>query len=82
MEILDDKRAEIPAPKRRIDYRRLAELYNKMSVGQTLKLDQVYNITLFRANLQRRVAEDGFEVFQRRSSCFIKRLTTAEMEVV
>ncbi len=82
MEILDAKDTPVPAPHQRIDYRALADTYNKMAVGQTLKRPQVYNITMFRRNLQRRVAEGGFEVYQRNGHCFIKRLTTAEMEVV
>lgn len=82
MEILDAKDTQVPAPHQRIDYRALAELYNKMAVGQTLKHAPVYNITVFRRNLQRRVAEGSFSVFQRSGHCFIKRLTTAEMEVV
>ena len=82
MEITQVKDNEVPAPMARIDYRKLAEVYNQLAVGRTLKLDPVYNITAFRRTLERRAPAGSFEVFQRRGNCFIKRITEDSMEVV
>ena len=81
MDILDDKDA-VPAPVARIDYRKIAEKFNTMEVGDTLRLDKVYNVTAFRRHLERRTAKGALSVHQRHGKCFVKRLSDTPMQVV
>lgn len=81
MDILEDNSA-VPAPKARIDYRAIAEKFNGMEVGKTMRLPKVYNITSFRRNLENRVKPEAINVYQRDGSCFIKRLTSEQMQAV
>lgn len=82
MEIMQVKDSDVPPPMARIDYRKIAEAFNELPVGRTLRLDPVYNITVFRRTLERRAPSGSFEVFQRRGNCFLKRVTADAMEVV
>ncbi|MBC7198169.1 MAG: hypothetical protein H5U32_02860 [Pseudomonas balearica] len=80
MQIQQVAETDAPAPVKRIDYSALAEHYNALEVGKTLKLDQVYNITLFRQALVRRgLGDEDVEVYQRKGNCFITRKTETLM---
>lgn len=71
---------EHPNPVKRHDYEQIAEVYNGTEIGQAVRLDRVYNTTLFRQALERRglTAADA-AVYQRGDYCFIARKTETQM---
>lgn len=74
MQIQQVSETDAPAPVKRIDYVELAQHYNALEVGKSLKLGRVYNTTLFRQSLLRRgLGEGDVHVYQRRGSCYITR---------
>ena len=74
MQIQQVSETDAPAPVKRIDYVELAQHYNALEVGKSLKLGRVYNTTLFRQSLQRRgLADSDVDVYQRKGSCYITR---------
>ncbi|MCY1361516.1 hypothetical protein D9M69_481840 [compost metagenome] len=51
-----------------------------MSVGSTLRMDKVYNITTFRQALERRgITAGDATVFHRGNKCLITKQTDARM---
>ena len=70
------------SPMQRIDYSKLADLYNRLENGGAVEMDeQVYNITLFKKHLARRgvVIGTDFEAFNRDGKTVVKRLTQVAM---
>jgi hypothetical protein len=70
-----------PAPARRIDYAAIAARYNEGEIGATLRIERVYNTTLFRRVLQNRgLTDQDVEVTQSGKHCYLKRKSDTRMQ--
>lgn len=69
-------------PRQYIDYRLLADEYNRAPVRGTVRIPRVYNITLFRRALTNRgLAEKDFSVANRGKECVIYKWTETAMKL-
>lgn len=65
----------------RIDYGDIARRYNELEKGCALRIPRVYNITHFRAALERRglLHRADFKASVKGRQCIIKKLSDARM---
>ncbi len=74
-------RSDTPRPWARLDYRGLAQAYNDLALGQSLRLRKQTNITNFKTALSRRDLEEGtdYRACQRGRHCYLTRLSDTPM---
>lgn len=68
-------------PRTSIDYVELAKKYNALEVGGAVVLEPVYNITNFKAALERRglASQTDFNAFNKGGETLVKRVSQAVM---
>ena len=75
------KRDAKPKEKKTVDYKKLAEFYNRCEVDEAVELEKSYNVTLFKKSLSLRglTPDIDFQAYNKGEKCYVKRLTLAPM---
>lgn len=75
-------KGSVPPSRTPLDYPKIAAHYNELQLQGALKLEKVYNISLFKARLERRgVKRDiDFIAYNSGDHTYIQRLTAKTMK--